>query len=505
MAVSLGSRIMAAVKAFRDFGHDRTFTDAVDFYDAAWALVDGSAFRIVNGKLSHVLKDKDVQLYRNCRLLFSHAGRMRDFYAAMIYAGTLATDGKQLPDGSLGAIPIDPQTGGQQSDAQLRAVTAAWWDRVRWQQGMGLRPAYGAILGECLTELIDDPARHAVWPQLVWPGYVVGLDLDIVGDVKSYALEYLVTRVESNQQVTFRYRKEVDKAAYRYYRDDGPFDYDGGGWEQENPYGFVPAIWDRHKIGRDGQSMSAIADTLPALYELNSFFSHGIDYARKTFWSPIAVKGGTGQPGAQQVVGPSRASDPRALAETQDIVNVSENGGVEILQFDMGEARQVVADLKSFILESNPEVSFYHELRQMSTLTGPAVERALGDAVSRITLGRGSYDPQTVKLQQMQASIGGYRYHDAGENGWQANGGLAKRDEVYAPYQLDSYKNGAMDMSIRERPVVPRTEEERLAMVEQRERLRYEDSFEALGMEKNDAKTLIAARESAELRRVDIV
>lgn len=501
MLGSFGGRLMAAVKAFRTYGQDQSFTDAVDFYEAAWALVDGSAFRIVNGQLRHVLKD--AELYRNCRLLFSHAGRMRDFYAAMTYAGTLATDGKRLPDGSLGAIPIDPQAGTDEANAHLLAVTSAWWDRVRWQQGMGLRPAYGSILGECLTELIDDPARHAVWPQLIWPGYVVGLDLDIVGDVKAYALEYPVTRVEQGAQVTFRYRKEVDKEAYRYYRDDRPFDYDGNGWEQENPYGFVPAVWDRHKIGRDGQSMSAIADTLPALYELNSFFSHGIDYARKTFWSPIAVRGGNGQPSAQQVVGPARDSNPRDLAETQDIVNVSEHGGVEILQFDMGEARQIVADLKAFILESNPEASFYHELRQMSTLTGPAVERALGDAVSRVTLARGGYDPQSIKLFQMQASIGGYRYHDPGENGWRANGGLTDRDRVYAPYQLDSYKNGAMDMSLLGRPVVPETPAERLDLLAQRELLRYEDSFQELGFEESKAATLITAREQADLRRAN--
>lgn len=485
---------MAGYQAFRDYGIDRTFADAVDSYSAAWALYDGSAFRKASGKMQGIAKGNE--LYRNTRLLYSQAASVGEFYASTIYSGSLATDGKRLPDGSRGAIPIDPQTGDEDANDRLLAAIATQWDRWRWQQGMALRPLYGSILGECLTELIDDPARHAAWPQLVWPGYVTGLDLDMVGDVKGYTIEYPITREENGKQVTFQYRKSVDREAYRYFRDDNLYDYDGNGAEQENPYEFVPAIWDRHTIGRDGIGMSAIANTRQALYELNSFLSNGIDYTAKTFNSPVVVRGGTGLPNAKTAVGPGRESDPRALAEQQDWVNASEGGGVEILIFDMGQARAIVQDLKAFILEANPEASFYHELRQMSTLTGPAVERALGDVTSRVTRARAGYDPQTVKLMQMATAICGYRYHDAGENGWRRNGGLTKRDTVFANFDLGSYVAGDLDMTILGRPVVPQTEQERVMLLLDKERLETVDSWVELGREKNDAEALIAARQT---------
>jgi hypothetical protein len=479
---------MAALTAYRTYGDTTPWEEIVDDYDAAWALYDGSAFRIASGKLTNIRKH--ARLYRNTRLLFSHAGKVGDFYGAMVNQGTLATDGKRLPDGSPGAIPIDPQTGSDAGNAQLLAAVATTWDRSRWQQYMGLRPLYGSILGECLTEMIDVPSSHMVFPQTVWPGFVAGLDLNIVGDVTAYALEYPVTRVEGGRQVTFRYRKEVDKEEFRHYRDLGgqfqPWDPDGRGAVVANPYGFVPAIWDRHKLGRNGRALSAIQDTIPALYEVNSFFSQGMDYTRRTFSTPAAVKGYEGP--ARPTLGPAPGSDPNAWAEQQDWVPVSVQGGVEILQFDMGEAIQIVDRVRDFVLDANPEASFYHELRQMSTLTGPAVERALGDAVGRVTRARAGYDPQSIKQFQMQVAMCGFRYHDPSSEGWRANGGLSDRDRVFAPFDLTSYPKGDLDMSILDRPVVPRTDEERLELVERRERLRYPDSLVALGYEEGEKK-----------------
>ena len=494
---------MAAITAYRTYGDATPWADIVNDYDAAWSLYDGSAFRVANGRLTNIRRH--AQLYRNTRLLFSHAGKVGDFYAAMVYQGTLPTDGKRLPDGSPGAIPIDPQTGSDTANEALRAAIATTWSRCRWQQYMGLRPLYGSILKECLTELIDVPSSHMAFPQVVWPGYVAGLDLNIAGDVTAYALEYDITRVEQGQQVTFHYRKEVDKASFRHYRKDAGdwrlWDPDGRGAEVPNPYGFVPAIWDRHKLGRNGEALSAIQDTMSGLYELNSFFSHGIDYTRQTFKSPVVVRGRTAITAPQTLLGPSRDSDPRKLAEDQTWVDASIEGGVEILQFDMGQAMKIVERLREDVLDANPEASFYHELRQMSTLTGPAVERALGDAVTRVGKARDGYDTQSAKQFQMQVAMCGFRYHDPGPDGWRAHGGLTARDDVFKPYTLDSYQQGDLNLSILERPVVPRTPEERLDLLAKRELLRYQDSFEGLGMTDADAATLITAREETELRR----
>lgn len=486
---------------------DQDWRDDTNYHDAAWALFDGSAFRQVDGKLQQTLKD--LRLYRNTRLLFTHVPRVGGFYASMVMQGTLPTDGDRLPDGSRGAIPIDPQVGGNEAHAKALRVSFAYLcDRWRWQAHMGLRPLYGSLLRTAFTELIDDPRARTVWPQLIWPGDVAHVELNPAGDVIAYRLEYPVTMLENGRQVTFQYRKDVDKQAFRHYRGDSgtwrPWTPDGSAPEVPNPYGFVPAIYDRHRLGRqrrDGThqlgAVSAIEATFQPLYELNSFFSNGIDYTGKTFRMPAVIRGWTGQ--GPQTTGPGQTADPRAYAEQQDFQPVDVNGGVEILQFDMGQAREMVQDLKAFVLEENPEASFYHELRQMSTLTGPAVERALGDVVSLVNLARNSYDPNTVKLFQMAISMCAMRYHDGS---WVDR---TTRDDVFKPYSLDSYKSGLLDMTILERPVVPRTYEERMDMLAKRELLHYQDSFVELGMSMDDAGTLISAREAADLRRASVV
>ncbi len=155
--------------------------------------------------------------------------------------------------------------------------------------------------------------------------------------------------------------------------------------------------------------------------------------------------------------------------------------------------------MKQGILEANPEASFYPELRKMSQVSAPGVERALGDAVSRLNAARAGYDIQSVKQFQMATAMCGYRLN----NGDWTN--PSERDRVFEPFGLDSYKRGDLDMVILGRPVVAATEAERLDLVAQRETLRYQDSFETLGMEETKAEELIRKREEAELRRADIV
>jgi len=469
---------MAAVEAWRTYSAPVGPDSLNDQYEAYLALYDGTAFRLLSGRRQGVFRDQRV--YRNTRLIYSHAASVVDFYRAVTYQGQLATDGKRLPDGSRGAIPIDPQTGNDATDEQLRAAIAGLWSLWNWQEGMTIRPQFVPMLGDGMTELIDDPVRHAAWPQFVWPGFVNDLTLDITGtNVTAYALEYQVTRPTPRGEDTFTFRKEVDKKAYRYYRNDAPWDDpDGhGAWEQENPYGFVPAIWDRYKRTRGDRGLSAIANTRQALYELNSTFSHSMDYQRKAFAAPVGVKGAGGI--ASQIIGPSRISDPAALGESLGLVDLGENGSFEHITFDIGKTLEMLREAKAGILESNPEASFYHDLRQMSTLTGPAVERALGDAVGRATLFRAGMDVNTIKLQQMALAIMGFRLNTGT---W---GTLNPRDEVYRPYGLDSYKAGLMDMTILGRPVVPQTMDERLDELARQEALQTRWALGETGLDKD--------------------
>lgn len=469
-------------------------------YAVLWQLYRGEAF-LPGWQQRRRGVFRDQRVYAGTRQIYSHVAAVVDFYAAHVYQGTLTTDGRRLPDGTRGAIPLDPQTGDEATDAALLAAVAAWWARTNWQEGMTLRPRYGAALGDVLTELVDDLARHAVWPRLVWPGHVVDLALDHVGNVKAYALEYLTTIGERGQEVTFRYRKEVDGAAFRYYRDDRPWaDADRhGDAVQPNPYGFVPAIWDRHINIGEPWGLSAIAGMRRPLVELNSVLSHAMDFQQKAFRAPILVRGSMSGGTLNPARGADGTIDPKKLAEQLGFWPIEKDGGIDQLSFDIGQTLAMLEFVKAGILEANPEASFYHDLREMSTLTGPAVERALGDAVSRVNQARAGYDAQSVKLFQMALAMAGYRLN---RGDWE---NPTARDRVFEPFDLDSYTRGELDMVILGRPVVPMTQEEVQRMALEREQIRYADTWVELGRSSDDAEAIVKAREEAELRRMDIV
>jgi hypothetical protein len=215
--------------------------------------------------------------------------------------------------------------------------------------------------------------------------------------------------------------------------------------------------------------------------------SHAMDYQTKQFAAPIFVRGGA-----------NSAQLPDADRERLNIYEVGADGGADIIQFDVGKTLEMLQWVKDGILEENPEASFYHDLREMSSLTGPAVERALGDAVSRVNLARAGYDANSVKLFQMAIAIAGYRLNNGD---WKEP---TKRDRVFAPFDLGSYKAGQLDMTILGRPVVPQTEEDRLDLIERKERLQFKDSLIALGYTETDADRIITEREATALRRADV-
>ncbi len=459
-------------------------------YDILWATYTGDLFG-AEWKRHH---PPDSALYSNIRLMYSHVQSVVSFYETHVYMGSLSTNARRLPNGSTGAIPIEPQTGDETKDEALLNATAALWTRWNWQQGMSQRPLYGAALGVAFTEIVDDPARHTVWPKMVWPGYVVDLELDIGGNVKSYALEYQTTIVRSGNQVSGLYRKEVDKREYRFFFNDSPWsDRDGhGDAVQENPWGFVPAIWDQHRKINGDRGLPAMVGTKQAFEELNSILSHAMDYQNKAFAAPIGVKGGVSQDGGDK----ETKQGPQYL----NLLSIPLNGGFDMLQFDVGKTLEIVEWLKKGITETNPEASFYHELRAMSQLSGTAVERALGDAVGRVTQARKGYDPNSVKLFQMSNAMCGHRLNG---NDWM---NPTKRDEVFRPYDLNSYTSGDLDMTIiGERGVVERTEEERIRIVQMKESLQFASSLEELGYSAEEAAVMITEREAAMLRRSNLM
>ena len=513
----LGERTVAAYRAFRDAGAEPVIT-MEQRYALLWSWYAGTW---LNAPETQAVRRDLPRVYKNARLLWNLSRATVRLYTQTVYQGDLPVDDQPLPDGSRGAIPILPRTGSAATDKALLLACAELWQMWNWRQFMSVRPKMAAILGDCLTEIVDDLDGARVVPRTVWPGYVVDLDLDAVGNVKRYALEYVIStpggrRFGAHEDAaTFLYRKEVDGKMFRYYRDGEPWDAWGEGAEVPNIYGFVPAVWDRHEVVWGDRGLGAFETAIQTAREMNGLVSHAIDYQRKQFAAPVGVIGRREAPARRQngmiVLPDGTESPPTQLskapprdAESQllNMVNMDSGGQFVTVDFDIGKTLDLLKWTEAALVAENPEARFGQEILKMTQVTGPGVERALGPIINGVKQVRDNHDPQTTKLLQMSVAIMGERlrrgHFDADK--------VAARPSRYEPFRtfgLESYGKGQLDFGIPDRPVIPETPEERVARLLQTEQLQTEWAMLQAGMPPDVVKKLMAEKEQAAQRMAD--
>lgn len=463
---------MAAYDAWKNYGKEPTI-EQMGRYSKLYSWWDGT-WR--NDAVMAGQRRTQPALYRNTRQVWRQSRAIASLYAQFVYQGALSRDGQPLPDGTRGAIPIDPQVADDERLVRAISELFAIWN---WSQYMTFLPKMGAILGDYLTELVDDVDRGVVLPSFVWPGYVTDLELDLVGNVKRYAIEHQVTIQQSKafgQDIkgeSYRFRKEVDGQWFRLYKDDKPHAYPELGFpeaEMENPYGFCPATWDRHEIVPGQHGLSAIEATLNQTLELNGILSHALDYQQKQFAAPVGVVGKTARnrnltmPGGISL-GANPTADEiddarRASAENLPLLELNEGGQFVTIDFDIGKTMESLQFMMDSILAENPEARYGQEILKMSQVTGPGMERILGPIVGPVIAARANYDAQTVKRLQMAIAIMGFRLQ---ENDYPPEivGARPDRYRAFEGYDLTSYGKGDLDFAVAPRPVFPETPEER--------------------------------------------
>ncbi len=427
---------------------------------------------------------RDPALYKNTMQLWRQASAVVNVYTQFVYPGPLSKDGQPLPDGTRGAIPLDPGTGKQGPDDAILAAFSMLMNQWQFSQYKSLRPKMAAILGDCLTELVEDLERGNVMPNTVDPRHVKHLELDSVGNIKAYTIEYQVQQEQSTaygQTVkadSYTFRKEVDSTAYRYFKDDKPYGYTAEGPVIPNLFGFVPAVWDRHEIvAGDDRGISALEKTLQQSMQLNSVLSHAMDYQRKQFSAPVGVKGGVvGAPKGKTItVGRNNTSMDgegtldtaaevealrRANAETMNLVELRPDGDFVSITTDLGQTKEMLQIVMDSITAENPEARVGQELLQMTQLTAPGVERALFTILGLVEAVQANMDPQTVKLLQMGTTMMGYRL----QQGHYPADLVKARPDRYDPFRtftLDSYGQGLLECSIGPRPLFTEAPDEK--------------------------------------------
>lgn len=467
---------LAAYRGYRPIGGMETARN--QHYDLLWLWWLG---QWQNDPRVRSASHRDPALYKNTMQLWRQASAVVNVYTQFIYPGPLSKDGQPLPDGSRGAIPLDPDTGKQSTDDAIITAFSMLMNQWQWSQYKSLRPKMAAILGDCLTELVEDLDRGNVMPNTVDPRHVKHLELDSVGNIKAYTIEYQVQQEQSDaygrniKDDSYTFRKEVDADAYRYFKNDKPFAYTDEGPVVPNLFGFVPAVWDRHEIvAGDDRGISSLEKTLRQSMQLNSVLSHAMDYQRKQFSAPVGIRGNTGSglaPGKTVTMGGAAnwgsldtAAEVeemrRAQAETMNIIKLGSDGDFVTVTTDLGQTKEMLQIVMDSITAENPEARVGQELLQMTQLTAPGVERALFIILGLVESVQANMDPQTVKLLQMGTTMMGYRL----SKGHYPPALVAARPDRYKPfekYTLDSYGQGLLECSIGPRPLFTEAPDEK--------------------------------------------
>lgn len=426
-----------------------SFTQRSSEYALLWAYYNGSMFERIISAFTTLLAPgwqrykSNYNLYRNIRLIYNPTRRLVEFYAAQVYPGVLSEDGDALPDGIPLAIPFSKDT-----TPALKGAIAQFWTWSNWQAKKAVFVRYGAALGSVLVEVVDDIEHGKVCGEVVWPGLICDLDLDSAGNVKRYVLDYSAVDAYG----MYQYRKEVDIQAIRYFRDGRAYDY-GDGAVVPNVYGFVPAVWARHTDTGSTHGSPAVSGSLSKIDELNNLVAHLHDQIHKVIGAPLVLWSaggvsnlfGTTKRGATE-----DEAQPSADQESVLMLKGPPGGHVESLagNLDLAAVDSHVERLQGEIEQDHPELVFYRELRSMSQVTGPAASRLVGDVASRLMEAQAAYDLASMRLFGMAVAIGGMR---ANAGDW---GPLNRQQQKFLPFNLDSYANGALDMSIAPRPLL---------------------------------------------------
>lgn len=470
---------MAAYRAWREYGTaaNRAASEQATRYALLGAMYTGTWRNDPRWPWAMV----GSNVYRNARQIVKQTGAIVDLYEQLVYQGDLSTDGKPLPDGTRGAIPIDPQTGGKASDEALLRAFHQGFAIWQWRQHMSLIPKTAAVFGDVLVELDDDYQRGVVMPNIVFPGYVPArdLELDHAGNVKRYAVEYDVT-VEASRAFggdvaaeSYRFRKEVDGRGIWFYKDDRPFDYPGREREEENPYGFVPAVWCRHELAvGSNRGLGAFEKTIAQAVDLNGTLSAAIDYQRRIFGAPIGIKDDLGGSGNRRVTMPtgSRIEQATDLDETEQqrrdvaqIINLTKmgpNGDFVVIPFDVNATQAMIDFVYERLAAENPEAEWGSKVFGLTEATGPGMQRILSPIIGKVETVRKNHDPQMIKLCQMNTAIMGYRLN-GGDIPADIVAARPDRYDAFRPFDLTSYGRGLLDATIPGRDVFPESQAEK--------------------------------------------
>lgn len=371
-------------------------------------------------------------LYRHTRPLYNPVFRLVELEAAKAYGGALDWD-----DFSDGAIPLSGA-----NDQVIEAVRQVFkWSN--WGERKSLYARNCSRFGDAIINVETDFFSQKVRLGLLHPGVVREIEAGSTGFVKRAVIEY--EKQEQGDDKPWLYTLEIDEDTFATYRDGEPYalhaDHFGNlaaSWS--NPYGFVPLVTAQSLDFGERWGGTSFHASIEKIEEANDLASILHDQIRKAITAPWFMPGltsldrlkeETASAGDEESAEVERSSVPVILAPKEARAEPL------VAPINIADSLKTLERLLEEIEDEMPQLSLNLMRREGGQLTYPGVVTAYDDAISRIQEFRSNVDGGLLRALQMAISIGAYH-----------------RFEGFRPFSLDSYRQGALDFQIAERPVI---------------------------------------------------
>jgi len=395
------------------------------------------------------------RLPRGIRPIYNPVRRCVDWYAGHVFRGAWTEDGGPSPSGAphLLRIPADVR----QARPALVAAAIQALDWGNWRTSHKHFLVEGATIGSVLVEVVDDLDRRKVYPVVHPIERVADVRLDAAGNVIAFTLDYPTWDEAARRLV--RYRKQVDKQSIVEWRDGVVTS------EEPNPYGFVPAVWVKHRDRGGLFGSPAVEGVIPKIDEANRLATSLHNYIAKLQAQPQVIAGGEPPVLLSRQMKAAATLTDDDLARFEELIPWLYTSDSSARSFPLMQPVPLDGALTALtrVLEEIeadlPEIALDRELRAMSQVTGPGAERLVSDVVARLEEAQANYLRGTVAIMQMAVSIGGWRLN---RGDWGLGADIDRQQAKFAPFSLESFGRGDEDLMLEPAPLFDPTERERL-------------------------------------------
>jgi hypothetical protein len=461
-AASFGAKLRQSVESLNRDDAGKAYRVREDYYNVLERYYGNEVYNRADANVATI--KVWAGLPKSIRPISMIAKRAVDFWPGQVYPGSWTADGLPASNGRANKLPYDTDT---PEELRLCVQQALGW--ANGARFLSRLVHLGAKLGDVFVEVEvhwgETPQGNKVYPVIVHPRHVVKLDLNERGDVKSYRLA--IPRFDPKTNQPYLWGKEVTRDSITTYYDDEERSYvEGQPASVPNPWGFVPAAWIPHMAVGGPHGAPAIDGIIPTLDEYQGILGSVDDYLHKFVRQGVVIETKDTKGLTTFLAGQSNTSTATDYAQSVsqqakdrqevNVFPVPEGTRVHhlIQNLGLGDAEAHISRIAREIEDALPEIVFAERLQDMDQVTRPGAMALVSRVQQKLDDVTGNYDMGVVKLGQMCAAMGGEMIRQ-GE--WGLRSGLTGQQELFAPFNIDSYGRGDLALGFTPRELIPKT------------------------------------------------